>query len=74
MEPFPNPNMVQSGYVNPQVNVTNGGLPDGFVGGVPRLPDILPLVPDHIEHIAHRFRHSGYCNIRLIWNQWKNIR
>lgn len=46
MEPFPNPNMIQSGYVNPQVNVTNGGLPDGFVGGVPRLPDILPLVPD----------------------------
>ena len=48
MEPLPNLNMVQSGYVNPQVNVTNGGLPDsfGFAGGTQRLPDIFQPVPD----------------------------
>lgn len=46
MEPFPNPNMIQSGYVNPQVNVTNGGLPDIPNFSAQRLPDILPLIPD----------------------------
>lgn len=46
MEPFPNPNMIQSGYVNPQVNVTNGGLPDVPNFSAQRLPDILPLIPD----------------------------
>ena len=51
MEPFPNPNMIQSGYVNPQVNVTNGGLPDSMFGfnadfSAQRLPDILPLIPN----------------------------
>lgn len=51
MEPFPNPNMIQSGYVNPQVNVTNGGLPDSVFGfnadfSAQRLPDILPLIPN----------------------------
>ena len=51
MESFPNPNMIQSGYINPQVNVTNGGLPDGMFGfntssNIQKLPDILPLIPN----------------------------
>lgn len=50
MEPLPNPNMIQSGYINPQVNVTNGGLPENMIGftdfNAQRLPDIFSPIPD----------------------------